>query len=50
MTSLLTAQEQETLTAALRKVHRYLSDATIPGSDRPCPEQAASREREEINR
>ena len=50
MTSLLTAQEQETLTAVLRKVHRHLSGAAIPGSDRSCPEQAASREREEKNR
>jgi MarR family transcriptional regulator, organic hydroperoxide resistance regulator len=50
MTSLLTAQEHEILTGALRKVHRYLSGAALPGSDPSCPEQAASREREEKDR
>ena len=50
MTSLLSAQEYEILTRALGKVHRYLSDAAIPESDRSCLKQAASRGGEEKGR
>jgi len=50
MTSLLTLQEQETLTEALRKVHRYLSGQGGSGSDQSNPGQAVSRESREENR
>lgn len=43
MTSLLTPQEHDTLTEALRKVYRYLSGQKIPESNRSGSELAASR-------
>jgi DNA-binding MarR family transcriptional regulator len=50
MTSLLTLQEHETLTKALRKVYRYLSGQTVPGPDGSGSAQDAFREGEEKDR